>query len=57
MVALMFERLVEQVFDHHRTTFVLSLLPPSLLYGLQLRASPIVVFLSLCVSFLSDLFR
>ena len=57
MVVLMFERLVEQVFDRRRTTSVLPLLPPLLFYGLQSRVSPIVVFLSLCVSFLSDLSR
>lgn len=57
MVVLMFEKLVEQVFDRCRTTSVLPLLPPLLFYGLQSRASPIVVFLSLCVSFLSDLSR
>jgi len=57
MVVLMFGRLVEQVFDRHRIASVLSLLPPLLFYELQSRASPIVVFLSLCVSFLSDLSR
>ena len=56
-VALMFERLVEQVFDRRHIASALSLLPPLLFYELQSRASPIVVFLFLCVSFLSDLSR